>query len=66
MSEQTKEVATVKNIFANVNVQARFEAMLGEKSQSFITTVLQIVNQNDMLKKADPKTVMTAAATAAM
>lgn len=65
MSDQTKAVASVKDIFANVNVQARFEAMLGEKAQSFITTVLQIVNQNDMLKRADPKTIMTAAATAA-
>ncbi len=65
MSEQTKEVTSIKNIFANVNVKARFEAMLGEKSQSFITTVLQIVNQNAMLKRADPKTIMTAAATAA-
>ena len=65
MSDQTKEVTTAKSLFSNVNVQSRFEAMLGDKAQAFITTVLQIVNQNSLLKNADPKTVMTAAATAA-
>lgn len=68
MSEQTKDVKpveTAKTLFSKVNVQARFEAMLGDKAQSFITTVLQIVNQNSKLKNADPITVMNAAATAA-
>ena len=58
MSDQTKEVTTAKSLFSNINVQARFEAMLGDKAQAFITTVLQIVNQNSLLKNADPKTVI--------
>lgn len=60
----TKQLTT-KDLFARQNIQERFNELLGKKSQGFITTVLQIVNQNAMLKTADPNTVLTAAATAA-
>ena len=34
-------------------------------AQSFATSVLQVVNSNDMLKNADPQTVFSAACMAA-
>lgn len=50
----------------NPNYQKRFEEMMGkEKAQKFISSVLQVVNNNKLLTKADPKTVINAAATAA-
>lgn len=56
---------TTKSLFQNVNVQKRFEELLGKKAQGFITSVMQVVGQNKLLAKADPQTVLTAAATAA-
>ena len=61
----SKVTITSKTLFAQENVQKRFNDLLGEKSQGFITSVLQIVNQNVLLRQADPNTVLTAAATAA-
>lgn len=56
---------TTKSLFTQTSVQERFEKLLGKKSQGFITSVLQIVANNSMLKNVDPNTVLTAAATAA-
>jgi len=56
---------TTKDFFAQKNVQEKFGQLLGKRSASFITSVLQIVNSNDMLRNADPQSVYTAAATAA-
>jgi recombination protein RecT len=39
--------------------------MLGQKSAGFISSVLQTVNNNNLLAKADPATILNAAATAA-
>lgn len=47
------------------SIQARFEELLGKKAPGFITSLIQVVNGNSMLKKADPQTVINAAATAA-
>ncbi len=59
------EVAKAKDFFAQNSVRAKFEELLGKRSSAFITTVLQVVNNNDLLKKADPTTVYNAAAVAA-
>lgn len=56
---------TVKGFFEKDNVQKKFSEMLGKKAPAFITSVLQIVNSNDLLKKATPESVYNAAATAA-
>jgi len=65
--EETKKTQqmTLKNLFAKEDVRSRFTEMLGKKAQSFITSVLQIANSNDLLAKADPMSVYNAAATAA-
>jgi recombination protein RecT len=56
---------TTKDFFDQSSVKKRFEDLLGKRSTSFITSVLQIVNSNDLLKNADPASVYNAAATAA-
>jgi recombination protein RecT len=56
---------TVKSFFENDNVKKKFADLLGKKAQGFITSVLQVVNSNDLLAKATPESVYNAAATAA-
>ena len=52
-------------MFAKQSVEHRFNKLLGEKAPGFISGVLQIVNNSNLLQKADPKTILNAAATAA-
>ena len=56
---------TVKSLFNQENVKQKFNELLGKKAPGFITSVLQSVASNDLLKKADPNTVFHAAAVAA-
>ena len=56
---------TVNQYFSSESVQQKFEKMLGQKSAGFISSVLQTVNNSQLLANADPKTILNAAATAA-
>lgn len=56
---------TIKGYFTRANVKSKFEELLGERAAGFVTSVLQTVASNDMLRKADPTTVFHAAAVAA-
>lgn len=56
---------TTKGFFDQESVKAKFNELLGKKSQGFITSVLQIVSSNNLLQKADPTSIYHAAATAA-
>lgn len=56
---------TTKDFFAQPIVRQKLVELLGKNAQSFATSVLQIVNSNDMLKNADPMTVFSAACMAA-
>lgn len=56
---------TINQYFSLPSVQSKFEKLLGQKSQGFISSILQTVNNNRLLANADPKTVLNAAATAA-
>lgn len=56
---------TVKTLFSRDDIRKRFEELLGKRAPAFITSVLQAVNSSDLLKDADPVTVLNAAATAA-
>lgn len=47
------------------SVQERFEKMLGKKSAGFLSSLLSLVNNNNLLQKASPTSVLAAAATAA-
>lgn len=56
---------TVRNLFAKDEVKNKFQEMLGKRAPSFITSVLQVVASNELLKKADPNSVYHSAAVAA-
>lgn len=62
--EQTKQITT-KSFFAREDVQNKFKELLGQKAQGFITSVLQVVNSNNLLAKCDPTSIYNAAAVAA-
>lgn len=68
LNKKTKamtEQLTVKDFFARNDVRAKFEEILGKRSPQFITSVLQIVSSNTMLKNADPSSIYNSAAVAA-
>lgn len=54
-----------KDFFSKPQVMAKFQELLGAKATGFVSSVLQVVNSNGYLQKADPKTVYTAAMMAA-
>lgn len=56
---------TSKQLFNQDSVKKKFEEMLGKRAPQFITSVLQIVASNEMLKGADANSVYNAAVTAA-
>lgn len=62
--EQTPQQA-IKAYFTNDAVKAKFQELLGKKSQGFVTSVLQVVTQNSLLSKAEPQTIYQAAMMAA-
>lgn len=56
---------TLKGILSQDNVKARFNELLGKKAPGFLSSLLAVVNDNDLLKKAKPESILAAAATAA-
>lgn len=64
-SQTTPKLPTTKDLFGQKSIQQRFEKLLGKKAPGFISSVLQVVNNSDYLAKADPYTILNAAATAA-
>lgn len=63
--ELTQEKLSVKSLFNRDDVKQKFQELLGKRSTSFITSVLQIAAQNQLLAKADPVSIYQAAAVAA-
>lgn len=55
----------IKHLFSSDAVSKRFAELLGNRAPAFITSVLQVVASNDMLKNADPASVYHVAAVAA-
>lgn len=67
MTSQKKALqqATPQQVFKTDWVRKKFEKVLGDRAGGFVTSVLQVINQNKMLQNADPVSVMNAAMTAA-
>lgn len=61
----TEAGMTAKSLFSRDDVKQRFYDMLGRRADQFMTSVLQIVASNDLLKKADPWSIYQSAAMAA-
>ena len=62
-TEQQKP--TFSQILARPDVENRFQALIGERTPGFISSLLSIVRDNKLLQKAEPATILNAAATAA-
>jgi recombination protein RecT len=56
---------SLKSLLSDANVMNRFNQILGEKAQGFISSVMQVVNNNTMLSTAEPQSVLNAAVVAA-
>lgn len=59
-------IAAIKDYFNGNAVKKKFEELLGQKSQGFITSLMQVVSSNSMLQKANPTSIYQAAAIAAV
>jgi recombination protein RecT len=55
----------LKNALNTEGVQKKFQELLGKKSAGFITSITTVVQNNDLLKKADVNSIILAAAQAA-
>lgn len=56
---------TAKQFFAQPMIHDKFKELLGKRSNAFITSILQAVNGNDLLQKANPLSIYNAAMVAA-
>lgn len=66
MSElQKTDKKDLKMMLDSEDIKNRLQEILGKRSSTFATSVLQITQQNDMLKKATPNSIIGAAMTAA-
>lgn len=63
--EKQPTIMALGNLFGNMKVKERFNHMLGERSSSFLASIMNIVRENDKLSKATPMSILNAAATAA-
>lgn len=63
--ETNNKQLTTKGLFEREDVKQKFKELLGKRATSFITSVLQIAVQNQLLAKADPVSIYQSAAVAA-
>jgi len=63
--EITTTKKDLKTIISTDTVKQKFHEMLGKKSAGFLVSLLNLTQNNDLLAKADPNSVIYAAATAA-
>jgi len=62
---QSPAKQSAKAFFNSDHVKAKFQELLGKRSSTFLTSVLQVVASNDLLQKADPASIYHAAMVAA-
>ncbi|MGK6342800.1 recombinase RecT [Chryseobacterium sp. DT-3] len=58
--ELTKTTTTVSGFLKDPGVIKRIEELLGERKSTFITSLIQISNSNDLLKNAVPQSILNA------
>lgn len=61
----TKQQQSIKTFLNQDSVQSKFKEILGKRSTSFITSVLQIISSNALLANATPESVYHSAMVAA-
>lgn len=60
----SNELAPIKNLLSEDSVQKKIREVVGKKSEIFTSSIVQIVGNNKLLAKSDPKTVLNACITA--
>ncbi len=60
-----QQVMSIQNLMSNDSVRKRFEQMLGDRAGAYMSSVITVVNNSASLMKCEPKTILSAAATAA-
>ena len=55
----------LKVMLSGENVKSRFQEILGKKAPGFISSLLSVVNNNSLLQKADPQSILNSAVIAA-
>lgn len=64
--EEEKKPLSAKELFEADYIKKRFQELLGKNSQGFITSILQVVTNDKLLRVADPYSIYNAACTAAI
>jgi recombination protein RecT len=62
---QVSTISSLKGMFNREDVAKRLQQILGKRASTFTTSVLQIVQSNELLKNADPDTILNSAMVAA-
>lgn len=62
---QYNNAKDLKVALSSESISKRFSDMLGKRAPGFITSITNVVNNNELLKKADVNSIILAAATAA-
>lgn len=61
----SSDLISVKSLFSRDDVKNKFQELLGNRASAFMTSVLQIVSSNDLLKNAEATSIYQSAAVAA-
>lgn len=66
VKENTKERAgTIKTLLERDHIKSRFNEILKDRAPQYVSSIITLVNNDDLLKKADPYTIITSAMIAA-
>ena len=63
--EQTKAPATIKSLVKKETVMKRLNQLKKDRAPQFVSSIIQISESSDLMKKANPVTILNAAITAA-
>lgn len=66
VAKTTKKPLSIKQYMSQDGVTKKFEELLGSESKGFITSVMQVVSNNNLLAKAEPSSIYQSAAMAAV
>lgn len=65
VANKNQKPATLQSMVTSAGIRERFNDVLGKKAPAFISSLISVANNSDMLAKADPTTVITAGIMAA-
>lgn len=65
VANKNPKPVTLQSMVTSAGIRERFNDVLGKKAPAFISSLISVANNSDMLAKADPTTVITAGIMAA-